>query len=186
MQIAVIGLGGMSSNIVRRLMRAGHECIVYDVRSESVAQLAGEGAVGVASMEELAAKLKPPRAVWMMLPAAVVDDAIAALSGLLKPDDVLIDGGNSYYRHDIARAKALEPKGIHYVDVGTSGGIWGLERGFCQMIGGEQAIVQRLDPIFAALAPAMDSTPRTPGARSMPPLRSKAICVAAQAAPVIS
>lgn len=160
MQIAIIGLGRMGANIVRRLLRAGHECVVYDVKAQSVAQLAGEGAIGAASVRELVAKLTPPRAIWMMLPAAVVDDAIADLAGLLDADDILIDGGNSHYRHAIARAQALEPKGIHYVDVGTSGGIWGLERGFCQMIGGEKAIVQRLDPIFAALAPAAGSAPR--------------------------
>ncbi len=153
MQIAVVGLGRMGASIVRRLMRAGHDCVVYDVRSQSVAELVGEGAVGAASAKELAAKLTPPRTVWMMLPAAVVDGAIADLAGFLAPDDVLIDGGNSYYRHDMARAKALKSKGIHYVDVGTSGGVWGLQRGFCQMIGGEEAVVKRLDPIFAALAP---------------------------------
>jgi 6-phosphogluconate dehydrogenase len=163
MQIAVVGLGRMGANIVRRLMRAGHECVVYDVNSKSVVQLAGEGAVGASSMKELVGKLRPPRAVWMMLPAAVVDDTIKALSGLLARDDVLIDGGNSHYRHDITRAKALAPRGIHYVDVGTSGGVWGLERGYCQMIGGEAAVVQRLDPIFAALAPAVDAAPRTAG-----------------------
>ncbi len=163
MQIAVVGLGRMGANIVRRLMRAGHECVVYDVRPQSVAELVGEGAVGVASMKEMVAKLTLPRTVWMMLPAAIVDDTIATLGGLMMRNDVLIDGGNSYYLHDIARAKTLGPKGIHYVDVGTSGGIWGLERGFCQMIGGEPAIVRRLDPIFAALAPPIDSIPRTPG-----------------------
>jgi 6-phosphogluconate dehydrogenase len=163
MQIAIVGLGRMGANITRRLMRAGHECIVYDLRPQSVAQLTAHGAVGAASMKELVAKLSTPRPVWMMLPAGVVDDTIAGLVDLLKSDDVLIDGGNSYCRHDIARAKALKPKGIHYVDVGTSGGIWGLERGFCQMIGGEPAIVRRLDPIFAALAPGADSAPRTPG-----------------------
>jgi 6-phosphogluconate dehydrogenase len=153
----------MGANIVRRLMRAGHDCVVYDINPKSVAPLVSEGAVGAASMKELVGKLKPPRAVWMMLPAAIVDKTIDAISGLLARDDVLIDGGNSYYRHDIARAKALASKGIHYVDVGTSGGIWGLERGFCQMIGGEAAVIRRLDPIFAALAPAIDSAPRTPG-----------------------
>ena len=163
MQIAVVGLGRMGANIVRRLMRAGHDCVVYDINPKSVAPVVSEGAVGAASMKELIAKLKPPRAVWMMLPAAVVDKTIDTLGGLLARDDVLIDGGNSHYRHDITRAKALAPKGIHYVDVGTSGGIWGLERGFCQMIGGEAAVVQRLAPIFAALAPAVDSAPRTPG-----------------------
>ena len=153
MQIAVVGLGRMGANIVRRLMRAGHECVVYDVRPQSVAELAGEGAIGVKSPKDLVAKLKPPRAIWMMLPAAVVEDTIAGLADLLAPGDVLIDGGNSHYRRDMARAAALKPKGIHYVDVGTSGGVWGLERGYCQMIGGEEAIVKRLDPVFAALAP---------------------------------
>jgi 6-phosphogluconate dehydrogenase len=153
MQIAVVGLGRMGANIVRRLMRAGHECVVYDVRPQSVNELVGEGAIGATSMQALVEKLTPPRAVWMMLPAAVVDDTIAGLADLLAADDVLIDGGNSHYRRDMARAEALRPKGIHYVDVGTSGGVWGLERGFCQMIGGEEAVVQRLDGVFAALAP---------------------------------
>ncbi len=156
MQIAVVGLGRMGANIVRRLMRAGHECVVYDVRPQSVAELAGEGALATASMQELAAKLTPPRAVWMMLPAAGVDDAIAGLISHLAAGDVLIDGGNSHYRRDMARAEALKAKAIHYIDVGTSGGVWGLERGFCQMIGGETEIVKRLDPIFAALAPGGD------------------------------
>jgi 6-phosphogluconate dehydrogenase len=163
MQIGVVGLGRMGANIVRKLMRGGHECVVYDVNPQSVAELRNEGAVGVASMKEMVTKLTAPRAVWMMLPAAIVDDTVATLSSLLMRDDVLIDGGNSYYLHDIARAKALTPKGIHYVDVGTSGGIWGLERGFCQMIGGESAIVQRLEPIFATLAPPVDSAARTRG-----------------------
>ncbi len=162
MQIAIVGLGRMGANIARRLMRAGHECVVYDVRPQSVAELAGEGAVGAASMEEMAAKLTPPRSVWMMLPAAIVDGVIAELSGHLALGDVIIDGGNSYYRHDMARAAALKPKGIHYVDVGTSGGVWGLERGFCQMIGGESDVVKRLDPIFAALAPGGAGKNATP------------------------
>jgi len=153
MQIAVVGLGRMGANIVRRLMRAGHECVVYDVRQESVTEMVGIGAIGTTSLEDLVAKLKPPRAVWMMLPAAIVDRVMPELMATLAGDDVLIDGGNSYYRHDMARAAALKPKGIHYVDVGTSGGVWGLERGFCLMIGGEEAVVRRLDPIFAALAP---------------------------------
>lgn len=165
MQLGMIGLGRMGANIVRRLMQAGHQCVVYDVNAASVAALAGEGAVGAASMQELVATLAPPRPVWMMLPAAVVDTAIARLVDLLERDDVLIDGGNSHYRDDIERAKALKLKGIHYVDVGTSGGVWGLERGFCQMIGGERGVVQRLDPIFAALAPGIESAPRTPGRR---------------------
>jgi 6-phosphogluconate dehydrogenase len=162
MQIAVVGLGRMGANIVRRLMQAGHDCVVYDINQKSVAPLVSEGAVCAASLKELVGKLKPPRAVWMMLPAAVVDKTIDTLSGVLARDDVLIDGGNSYYRDDINRAKMLAPKGIHYLDVGTSGGILGLDRGFCQMIGGETSVVQRLDPIFAALAPAVDSAPRTP------------------------
>ena len=163
MQLAIIGLGRMGANIARRLMKAGHECIVYDVRPQSVKELGGEGAVGVVSMKDLVATMKPPRAIWMMVPAAAVDETIAGLVDFLSPDDVLIDGGNTHYRHDIARARALKPKGIHYVDVGTSGGVWGLERGFCQMIGGEPGIVKHLDPIFATLAPPMDSAPRTPG-----------------------
>jgi 6-phosphogluconate dehydrogenase len=163
MQIAVVGLGRMGANIVRRLMKAGHECVVYDVRAQSVEELAQEGAVGAKSLQDLAGKLTPPRAIWMMLPAAIVDETIGALTGLVAADDILIDGGNSHYQHDIARAKALKPKGIHYVDVGTSGGVWGLERGYCMMIGGEPAAVKHLDPVFAALAPAIDAAPRTPG-----------------------
>ncbi len=161
MQIAIIGLGRMGANIAIRLMRAQHECIVFDVKPEPAAALVDKGAISANSMKDLVGKLSPPRAIWMMLPAATVDDTIASLAGLLQPDDVLIDGGNSFYRDDITRAAALKPKGIHYVDVGTSGGIWGLERGFCQMIGGEPAIVERLDPVFAALAPANDSVART-------------------------
>jgi 6-phosphogluconate dehydrogenase len=163
MQIAVVGLGRMGANIVRRLMNSGHECVVYDVRPQSVKELVQEGAVGARSMKDMVGKLKPPRAIWMMLPAAIVDETIAALTDLLSPDDILIDGGNSHYQHDIERAKALTPKRIHYVDVGTSGGVWGLERGYCMMIGGEPAVVRHLDPIFAALAPPIDSAPRTPG-----------------------
>jgi 6-phosphogluconate dehydrogenase len=163
MQIAVVGLGRMGANIVRRLMNAGHECVVYDVRVQSVEELAKEGALGAGSLQDVVAKLTRPRAIWMMLPAAIVDETITALTGLLISGDILIDGGNSHYQHDIARAKVLTPKGIHYVDVGTSGGIWGLERGYCMMIGGQAAVVQHLDPIFAALAPAIDSAPKTPG-----------------------
>jgi 6-phosphogluconate dehydrogenase len=168
MQLGIIGLGRMGASIARRLMRAGHQCVVFDVKPEAVASLSDDGAVGVRSMKDLAAKLKPPRAVWMMLPAGVVDDTITGLMNVLAPDDVLVDGGNSFYRQDVARAKALEPRRIHYVDVGTSGGVWGLERGFCQMIGGDGDIVRRLDPIFAALAPAVDSAPRIPGRENHP------------------
>jgi 6-phosphogluconate dehydrogenase len=163
MQLGIIGLGRMGANIARRLMRGGHECVVFDIRPQSVSQLAAEGAVGANSIADLVAKLKAPRAVWMMLPAAIVDDTIAEVSGHLAADDVLIDGGNSYYRDDIARAKALGPKRIHYLDVGTSGGVYGLERGYCQMIGGEDEPVRRLDPIFATLAPPIDSAARIPG-----------------------
>ena len=163
MQLGMIGLGRMGANMVRRLMRAGHQCVVYDVHQEAVQTLAKEGAVGAASLEEFVKKLNKPRAAWLMVPAAVVDKTIASLAPLLEKDDAIIDGGNSYYHDDIRRAGELKPKGIHYLDVGTSGGVWGLERGFCQMIGGEKEVVKRLDPIFSALAPGVDSAPRTPG-----------------------
>jgi 6-phosphogluconate dehydrogenase len=153
----------MGANMVRRLMRAGHQCVVYDVSPDAVKGLSKDGAVGAASMDEFVAKLTKPRAAWIMVPAAVVDHTLAELSPKLAAGDTIIDGGNSYYIDDIRRAKALREKGLHYVDVGTSGGVWGLERGFCQMIGGEREIVQRLDPILAALAPGMGDTPRTPG-----------------------
>ena len=163
MQLGMIGLGRMGANMVRRLMRAGHQCVVYDMSAEAVQQLAKEGAVGGASLDDFVSKLSVPRAVWLMVPAAVVDKTIADLVPRLQREDTIIDGGNSYYKDDIRRAKELAPKGLHYVDVGTSGGVWGLERGFCHMIGGEPAVVKRLDPIFAALAPSVDSAPRTPG-----------------------
>jgi 6-phosphogluconate dehydrogenase len=163
MQLGMIGLGRMGSNMVRRLERAGQQCVVYDVHAAAIAPLAGEGAIGAATLDEFVSKLTPPRAVWLMVPAAVVDQTIAQLVGKLERGDILIDGGNSYYHDDIRRAAALKPKGIHYVDVGTSGGVWGLERGYCLMIGGETEVVQRLDPIFAALAPGRGSLPRTPG-----------------------
>jgi len=163
MQLGMIGLGRMGANMVRRLMRAGHQCVVYDMSAEAVQQLAKEGAVGGASLDDFVGRLSAPRAVWLMVPAAVVDKTIADLVPRLQREDTVIDGGNSYYKDDIRRAKELAPKGLHYVDVGTSGGVWGLERGFCHMIGGESAVVKRLDPIFAALAPSVDSAPRTPG-----------------------
>jgi 6-phosphogluconate dehydrogenase len=163
MQLGMIGLGRMGANIVRRLMRAGHECVVYDRAAEAVAQLAGEGAVGAGSVADLVARLKPPRAVWLMVPAAVVDASIGEVSAHLDRGDTLIDGGNSYYVDDIRRAQELSARGIDYVDVGTSGGVWGLERGYCMMIGGPVACVQRLDPIFAALAPGIGEIARTPG-----------------------
>jgi 6-phosphogluconate dehydrogenase len=153
----------MGANMVRRLMRAGHQCIVYDVHPEAVQGLAREGAVGATSVEDFVAKLTSPRAIWLMVPAAIVDEELTTLSPLLEAGDMVIDGGNSYYHDDIRRAAALQPKGIHYLDVGTSGGVWGLARGYCLMIGGEQSAVKHLDPIFAALAPGMAAAPRTPG-----------------------
>jgi 6-phosphogluconate dehydrogenase len=163
MQLGMIGLGRMGANMVRRLMRAGHECVVFDMSLESVKKLAAEGATGAASMEDFIKKLKAPRAVWLMVPAAVVDHTLEQLSSLLAKDDIVIDGGNSHYIDDIRRAGELKPKGIHYVDCGTSGGVWGLERGYCQMIGGETAVVQHLDPIFKTLAPGKGDIPPTPG-----------------------
>jgi len=163
MQLGMIGLGRMGANMVRRLMRAGHQCVVYDLSAETVQALAKEGAVGTKSLDEFVSKLTKPRAAWIMVPAAVVDKTLADLSSRMEKDDIIIDGGNSYYIDDIRRAKALREKGVHYVDVGTSGGVWGLERGFCHMIGGEDDVVRRLDPIFAALAPGIGDTPRTPG-----------------------
>ena len=163
MELGMIGLGRMGTNMVRRLMKAGHQCVVYDLNAEVVQALAKEGAVGTTSLEEFAKKLKSPRAVWMMVPAAVVDPTLKTLVSVLESDDVVIDGGNSYYHDDIRRAAELKRKGIHYVDAGTSGGVWGSERGYCLMIGGDETIVRRLDPIFAALAPNIDEAPRTPG-----------------------
>ena len=163
MQLGMIGLGRMGANMVRRLEKAGHQCVVYDRSADAVKQLSAEGATGSTSFDDFVAKLQKPRAIWLMVPAAVVDATIAELVPKLSRDDILIDGGNSYYIDDIRRAKELSSKGIHYVDVGTSGGVWGLERGYCQMIGGETGIVQHLDPIFKALAPGRGDIPRTPG-----------------------
>ena len=159
MELGMIGLGRMGTNMVRRLMKAGHRCVVYDLNAEVVQALAKEDAVGTTSLEDFAKKLKSPRAVWMMVPAAVVDPTLKTLVSVLESDDVVIDGGNSYYHDDIRRAAELKPKGIHYVDAGTSGGVWGSERGYCLMIGGDETIVRRLDPIFAALAPNIDEAP---------------------------
>ena len=163
MQLGMIGLGRMGSNMVRRLMRDGHDCVVYDIHPEAAVKLAKEGAIGAESLEEFVGSLTKPRAAWMMVPAAVVDQTLGSLVPLLDKGDIAIDGGNSYYHDDIRRAKELNLKGIHYVDVGTSGGVWGFERGFCQMIGGEATIVKHLDSIFASLAPKIGTAPRTPG-----------------------
>jgi 6-phosphogluconate dehydrogenase len=159
----MVGLGRMGANMVRRLIQGGHQCVVYDRARQAVKDLTEAGAVGAESPKDFVQKLAKPRAVWLMVPAAVVDQTIAEFLPLLDPGDILIDGGNSYYVDDIRRARELAPKGIHYLDVGTSGGIWGLERGYCMMIGGEKEVVQHLDPIFATLAPGMGSIPRTPG-----------------------
>ena len=163
MQIGMIGLGRMGANMARRLLRGGHDCVVFDRSAKAVDELVREHATGAASLPELVKKLAIPRAVWLMVPAAVVDRSIADLVPLLDPGDTIIDGGNSYYVDDIRRAKELSAKSIHYVDVGTSGGVWGLDRGYCMMIGGEDEIVRSLDPIFARLAPGLGDVPRTPG-----------------------
>jgi 6-phosphogluconate dehydrogenase len=163
MELGMIGLGRMGTNMVRRLQRAGHRCVVYDLDPKIVDALVKEGAVGTKSLEDFAHKLKAPRAIWMMVPAAAVDPTLKTLIPLLERDDVVIDGGNSYYHDDIRRAAELKPKGIHYVDVGTSGGVWGSERGYCLMIGGDEVAVRRLDPTFVALAPNIEAAPRTPG-----------------------
>jgi 6-phosphogluconate dehydrogenase len=163
MQIGMIGLGRMGANMVRRLLGGGHECVVYDHSVEAVHALAADGAVGSGSLPDFIAKLAPPRAIWLMIPAAVVDATLNELATIVNEGDIIIDGGNSYYIDDIRRARELEPKGIHYVDVGTSGGVWGLERGYCQMIGGEAAVVTHLDPIFKTLAPGRDVVSPTPG-----------------------
>ncbi len=163
MQLGMIGLGRMGAGMVRRLMKDGHECVVWDRNAEAVKKLEADGAVGAFTLEELVQKLAKPRAVWMMVPAGVVDQVLEALVPLLDKDDIAIDGGNSHYQDDIRRARDLEAKDIHYVDVGTSGGVWGLERGFCQMIGGEDKVVQHLDSIFSSLAPGITAAPRTAG-----------------------
>ena len=162
MQLGMIGLGRMGANMVRRLIRNNHQGVVFDRSQQAVSDLAKEKAVGAASLADLVKKLEKPRAVWLMVPAAVVDQSIADLRPLLEAGDILIDGGNSYYVDDIRRAKELATKKIHYVDVGTSGGVWGLERGYCMMIGGEKEVVEHLDPIFATLAPGAGDIPRTP------------------------
>jgi 6-phosphogluconate dehydrogenase len=168
MQLAMIGLGRMGANMVRRLMRGGHECVVYDRNPEAVAAMEAEGAVGAASLEDLAAKLAPPRAAWIMVPAAFAGDTALALAEHLEPGDIIVDGGNSHYRLDIERAALLAPKGIHFVDVGTSGGVFGLERGYCLMVGGDLEAFRHLEPVLATLAPGVGSAPRTPGRTGEP------------------
>ena len=163
MQIGMIGLGRMGANMVRRLMRGGHECVVNDRNPDAIKALEDEGAIGAPSLDDFIAKLKPPRAIWLMIPAALVDMMLNQLVSIVSAGDVIIDGGNSYYIDDIRRAHELKLKGIHYVDVGTSGGVWGLERGYCQMIGGEKDFVTHLDPIFKTLAPGRDAVSPTPG-----------------------
>jgi 6-phosphogluconate dehydrogenase len=168
MQLGMIGLGRMGANLVRRLMRAGHQCVVFDHNRAAVERLEAEGAAGAASLAELVAGLAAPRAAWVMVPAGVAGRVVEELAGLMDPGDVVIDGGNSYYRDDVDRAEALAAKGLHFLDVGTSGGVFGLERGYCLMIGGEAEVVRRLEPIFGALAPGLEAAERTPG-RAGPP-----------------
>src|SRR5580704_16170075 len=163
MQLGMVGLGRMGANMVRRLIKGGHQCVVYDQSAQAVKDLTKDKATGAASLADFVKKLATPRAVWLMVPAGVVDQTIAKLVPLLEPGDILIDGGNSYYIDDIRRAKDLTSKDLHYVDVGTSGGVWGLERGYCMMIGGEAQIVGHLDPIFRTLAPGAGEIARTPG-----------------------
>ncbi len=163
MQLGMVGLGRMGANLTRRLMRGGHEVVAYDVNPDSVRLLEGEGSIGTGSLEDLVTKLSKPRAAWVMVPAAFAEQTTDALAELMEPDDIVIDGGNSYYRDDMSRAERYAEKGVHFVDVGTSGGVFGLERGFCLMIGGEDEVVRRLDPIFATIAPGVGAAERTPG-----------------------
>jgi 6-phosphogluconate dehydrogenase len=164
MQIGMVGLGRMGGNMARRLMRGGHSCVVLDLTAANVEQLAREGATGAASMDDFVAKLTPPRVAWLMVPSGgPTEQTVQALAAHMQPGDILIDGGNSYFKDDVRRSKELQKKGIHYVDVGTSGGIWGIDRGYCMMIGGPEKIVQHLDPIFKTLAPGRGDVPRTPG-----------------------
>ena len=163
MQLGMVGLGRMGANMVKRLLKGGHDCVVYDRSPQSIEELEKDKAVGSSGLADMITKLNAPRAIWLMIPAAAVDDTIAEIAPHLQKDDILIDGGNSYYIDDIRRAKQLAEKGIHYVDVGTSGGVWGLERGYCMMIGGEDAVVKHLDPIFDTIAPGLGDVPRTPG-----------------------
>jgi 6-phosphogluconate dehydrogenase len=168
MHLGMIGLGRMGASLVRRLAKAGHKCVVYDVSPAAVKKLAGRGVRGSASIDELIAKLAKPRAVWVMVPAGATGETVEELAACMEAGDIIIDGGNSYYRDDLLRAKALEKRGIHYVDCGTSGGVFGLERGFCLMIGGEDQVVRHLDPVFRSIAPGVGAAPRTPGKKGTP------------------
>jgi len=168
MQLGMIGLGRMGANLVRRLMRGGHECVVFDLSADSVRQLESEGAIASSSLEDFVGKLSSPRAAWIMVPAAFTGDTVMKLADLMEGGDIIIDGGNSYYRDDVDRAATLKERGIHYVDVGTSGGIFGLERGYCLMIGGEGETVRHLDPLFDTIAPGVDTAERTPGRKGDP------------------
>ncbi len=170
MQLGMIGLGRMGGNIVRRLLRDGHKAVVFDRNTQAVEALVKEGATGATSLEDLVSKLEVPRAAWVMLPAgAITEETVQALGSLMQSDDCIIDGGNSFYGDDVRRGQELKGKGIHYVDVGTSGGVWGLERGYCMMIGGDKSAVDRLDPIFSTLAPGIGDVPRTPGREGRDP-----------------
>jgi 6-phosphogluconate dehydrogenase len=168
MQLGMVGLGRMGANIVRRLMRAGHTCVAYDVNADAVKGLEGEGATGAESLEDFVAKLVAPKAVWVMVPAGYAGETVTKIAALMSPGDIIIDGGNSYYHDDIARAAKLKEQGIHFVDVGTSGGVFGLERGYCLMIGGEIEVVDHLDPLFASIAPGLEAASRTPGRSGRP------------------
>jgi 6-phosphogluconate dehydrogenase len=168
MQLGMVGLGRMGANIARRVMKAGHTAVTYDVTADAVASLEKDGAVGALTLPDFVAKLEKPRVAWVMIPAGITGQVVEELAGLMEPGDIIIDGGNSNYREDIDRAAALKPRGIHYVDVGTSGGVWGLERGYCLMIGGEKEIVEHLDPLFATIAPGPESAARTPGRTGEP------------------
>ncbi len=182
MQLGMIGLGRMGADMVRRLMRGGHDCVVYNRTPAAVAELAGEGATGSASLAEFVSRLASPRAVWLMVPAAAVDTAIADIAPLLEAGDILIDGGNSHYHDDIRRGEELRELGISYLDVGTSGGVWGLERGYCLMIGGKQEAVARLEPVFATLAPGSGAIARTSAASGVAARPKRGTCTVARAA----
>ena len=186
MQVGMIGLGRMGANMVRRLMRGGHECVAHDVAGPAVRAIAAEGARGALSLDDFVAQLAKPRTVWLMVPAAVVDSTLDAILPKLDAGDVVVDGGNSYYRDDIARASRLASNGVHYVDCGTSGGVMGLERGYCLMIGGEPDVVNRLDPLFASLAPGAGAIRARPAASGSAARASAVTCTAARTAPVIS